>query len=79
MYIKPGGPLDNGCIESFVERFEDGLLKGEWFENVYRANVLVEGYRLGYNHKRSHSSLYYMTSVAFIVECTGQCLLAIDK
>ena len=35
LYFKPGSPLDNDCIESIVERFEEGLLKSEWFENVY--------------------------------------------
>jgi len=65
LYIEPGSPWENAYSESFNSRFEDELLNGESFGNVKEAKVLVEEYRLDYNHHRPHSSLDYITPAAF--------------
>lgn len=69
LYIAPGRPWENAYIESFNSRFEDELLKAESFGNLREAKVLVEEYRLRYNHQRPHSSLRYTTPAAFAAAC----------
>lgn len=69
LYIEPGSPWENAYSESFNSHFKDEFLNGESFGNVREAKVLVEGYRLDYNHHRPHSSLDYMTPAAFAARC----------
>lgn len=69
LYIEPGSPWENAYIESFISHFEDELLNSELFGNVKEAKVLVEEYRLDYNHHRPHSSLDYTTPAAFAATC----------
>jgi len=69
LYIEPGSPWENAYSESFNSRFKDEFLNGELFGNVREAKVLVEEYRLDYNHHRPHSSLGYMTPAAFAARC----------
>ena len=69
LYIEPGSPWENAYSESFNSHFKDEFLNGESFGNVREAKVLVEGYRLDYNHRRPHSSLDYMTPAAFAASC----------
>lgn len=68
LYIEPGSPWENGYSESFNSRFEDELLNRETFSSVTEAQVLVEQYRLAYNHDRPHSALGYRTPVEFATE-----------
>jgi len=72
LYIEPGSPWENAYSESFNSRFKDEFLNGELFGNVREAKVLVEGYRLDYNHHRPHSSLGYMTPAAFAARCIAE-------
>jgi transposase InsO family protein len=65
LYIEPGSPWENAYVESFNGKLEDELLDREQFETLKEAKVLVEDYRLGYNHRRPHSSLNYLTPAAF--------------
>jgi transposase InsO family protein len=65
LYIEPGSPWQNAYVESFNGKLEDELLNRERFETLKEAKVLVEDYRLGYNHRRPHSSLNYQTPAAF--------------
>ena len=65
LYIEPGSPWENAYVESFNGRLEDELLDREEFATVKEAKVLVEDHRLGYNHRRPHSALGYMTPAAF--------------
>jgi transposase InsO family protein len=67
--IEPGSPWENGYAESFQGRFRDELLDRELFYSVKEAKVLVENWRLEYNHHRPHSSLDYMTPAAFAAAC----------
>lgn len=69
LYIEPGSPWENAYIESFNSRFRDELLNRELFGNDKEAKVLVEQYRLDYNHHRPHSSLGYLTPAAFAATC----------
>ena len=65
LYIEPGSPWENAYCESFNGKLEDELLNREQFETLKEAKVLVEDWRLDYNHHRPHSSLKYMTPAAF--------------
>jgi putative transposase len=59
LYIEPGSPWENGYIESFHGKLRDELLDREVFDTLLEAQVLIEGWRKEYNHKRPHSSLHY--------------------
>jgi transposase InsO family protein len=69
LYIEPGSPWENGYIESFHSRLRDELLNRELFYSVKEAKVLVEDWRMDYNHHRPHSSLGYMTPAGFAATC----------
>ncbi len=59
MYIVPGSPWENGYNESFNGKMRDELLNREVFDTIVEAKVLVERWRVEYNHIRPHSSLGY--------------------
>jgi transposase InsO family protein len=59
LFITPGSPWENGYCESFNARFRDELLNGEIFYTLLEAQVVIEKWRLHYNHLRPHSSLGY--------------------
>jgi len=59
LYIEPGSPWENGYNESFNGSLRDELLDGEIFYTLEEARVVIEWYRLEYNHVRPHSSLDY--------------------
>jgi transposase InsO family protein len=69
LYIEPGSPWENAYSESFNSRLEDELLAREIFTSLAEAKVLVEQYRLEYNHRRPHSSLGYRTPAEFAATC----------
>jgi len=81
LYIEPGSPWENGYSESFNGHFEDEFLNGELFGNLKEAKVLVEQWRLDYNHHRPHSSLDYMTPAAFAAKCipSGSAMLRLTE
>ena len=68
LYIEPGSPWENGYIESFIARLRDELLKGESFDSVWEAKVLVERWRRHYNEVRPHSALGYRPPAPAAVE-----------
>jgi transposase InsO family protein len=70
LYIEPGAPWENAYGESFNSRLRDELLDRELFTSLLEAKVLVEDYRLQYNHRRPHSSLGYQTPAAFAARCS---------
>ena len=59
VYIEPRNPWENGYIESFNGKMRDELLNREVIDTIVEAKVLVERWRLDYNHIRPHSSLGY--------------------
>jgi putative transposase len=64
-YIAPGGPWENGHVESFNARLRDELLDGEIFHSLRgRAaqridQVVIESWRRHDNQVRPHASLGY--------------------
>ncbi len=58
-YIAPGGPWENGYIESFNARLRDELLDGEVFYSLREAEIVIESWRRHYNTVRPHGSLGY--------------------
>lgn len=59
LFIEPGSPWENGYIESFNGKLRDECLNLERFDTLLEAQVLIERWRLEYNHLRPHSSLAY--------------------
>jgi len=59
LFIEPGSPWENGYCESFNGKLRDELLRGEIFDTLLEAKVLVERWRRHYNQVRPHSSLGY--------------------
>jgi putative transposase len=65
LYIDPGSPWQNAYSETFISRFRDELLQREVFADLLEAKVLIEDYRLHYNHHRPHGALGYRTPAEF--------------
>jgi putative transposase len=63
--IDPGKPWQNGTNESFNGTFRDQHLSLQWFRNRPEARVSIEQWRRHYNEVRPHSSLGYLTPLAF--------------
>ena len=63
--IDPGKPWQNGSDESFNGKFRDECLSMEWFRTRAEAKVIIEIWRQHYNADRPHSSLRYLTPLAF--------------
>lgn len=59
LFIEPGSPWENGYCESFNGKLRDELLRGEIFDTLLEAKVLVERWRKHYNQVRPHSALGY--------------------
>jgi len=64
-YIDPGSPWQNAYVESFGGRLRDELLAVELFSCLAEARVLIEDWRIDYNHHRPHSALGMMAPAAF--------------
>ena len=54
-------------VESFGGCVREELLSVELFSCLAEAQVLIEDWRQGYNHRRPHSGLGMMTPAAFAV------------
>jgi len=63
---RAGSPWENAYLESFNGNLEGELLGGEIFHTLLEARVLIEEYRVSYNHERPHSSLRYRTPAEFL-------------
>ena len=68
-FITPGKPTENGYIESFTKsfdgKFRDECLNLNWFLDLADSRVMIEDWRTDYNRDRPHSSLGYLTPLAF--------------
>ena len=71
LYIEPGSPWENAYLESFNGKLEDELLGRELFTSLTEAKVLIEQYRLQYNHERPHSALGYRTPAEYAASCAA--------
>jgi putative transposase len=69
LFIAPGSPWENAYLESFNGKLEDELLGGEIFHTLLESRVLIEDFRVRYNHERPHSSLDYRTPAEFAATC----------
>jgi len=64
-FIQPGKPTQNAFIESLNGKFRNECLNQHWFRSIEEARCRIDQWREHYNHVRPHSSLNYMTPVAF--------------
>jgi transposase InsO family protein len=69
LYIDPGSPWQNGIVESFNGRLRDELLSSEIFAALAEARLLVDRWRLHYNHRRIQRALGTVTPAAFAAMC----------
>ncbi len=65
LFINPGGPWENGYIESFFDKLRDECLNREVFRNGKETQIIVEAWKQEYNKHRPHSSLKYLTPAEF--------------
>ena len=63
--VAPGGPWENGFIESFHSRFRDEFLERHDFESAADATAKAQGFRREINTIRPHSGLDYQTPKDF--------------
>jgi putative transposase len=64
-HIQPGKPTQNAFIESFNGTFRDDCLNQHWFSSLAEARLLIEHWRIEYNHLRPHSSIGRIPPDAF--------------
>ena len=64
-YIEPGSPWENPFVESFGSRLRDELLSVEQFDFLLEAQVLIGDWKHEYNTYRPHSSLGWVSPVAY--------------
>ena len=57
LFIQPGGPWENGYIESFNGKLRYELLDVEIFDTLLEAQVLTRRWKRQYNTIRPHSAL----------------------
>lgn len=69
LYIEPGAPWQNAFGESFNGKLRDECLNLELFTSLAEARVVLEDFRLEYNHRRPHSSLGYQPPAVFAASC----------
>lgn len=71
-YIEPGKPQQNGFTESLNGKIRDEFLNEHWFSNLAEAQKLAAEWLHDYNHVRPHSSLNYLTPMAFLEQARKQ-------
>ena len=65
-FIRPGKPVENAYIESFIGRLRDKCLNENWFASLKEAKGIIETWRKDYNEVRPHSSLDYLSPMEFV-------------
>jgi putative transposase len=53
-------------VESFNGRLRDELLDRELFLSLPEARVVLDQWRMDYNHRRPHGGLKWLTPAAFV-------------
>ncbi len=64
-FIQTGKPTQNSFVESLNGRFRQECLNQHWFRSLEEAREIIDAWRYHYNHERPHSTLNYLTPVAF--------------
>ncbi|MBM4022888.1 MAG: transposase [Planctomycetes bacterium] len=59
--IQKASPWENGCVESFNGRPHDDLLDRKLFLSLPEARVVLDQWRMDYNHRRPHGGLKWLT------------------
>lgn len=72
IFIDPGSPWQNAWIESFNGRLRDELLNLWQFDSLLEAQVIIEDWRIDYNHTRPHSAHGDLTPVEFAQAWTNK-------
>jgi putative transposase len=67
-FSRPGKPMDNALVESFIGSFRDECLNVNWFLSLEDAKEKIEAWRVDYNEFRPHSSLGDKTPADFAKE-----------
>jgi len=70
IFIPPGQPWRNGCVESFHARGRDECLNINSFYSLLHAQVVIADWNKEYNTIRRHSSLGCKTPVEYAQDCT---------
>lgn len=64
-FTQPGKPTQNAFVESLNGKFRNECLNQHWFRSIEEARYEINQWRHHYNHVRPHSSLGYLSPVAF--------------
>ncbi len=64
-FIEKGSPQQNAFVERFNGTMRDELLRGEEFNNLLEARVVIQGWVAQYNQERPHRGLGMLTPLAF--------------
>ena len=75
-FIRPGKPIENAYVESFIVRLRDEYLNKNWFLSLKDARDIIESWRIGYNDGRAHSSLRGLSPRRYVVN-RGKTLVAV--
>jgi putative transposase len=62
---RPGRPIDNAKIESFIGRLREECLNAHWFLSLDDARRKIEAWRALHNEVRPHTALKWLTSSEF--------------
>ena len=65
-FIRPGKPVENAYVESFIGKLRDECLNENWFSSVREARDIIETWRRDYNEVRPHSSLDNLSPMEFM-------------
>ena len=71
LYLEPGSPWQNGYIESFHCRFREECLDREQLWRLSEARMVLEDWRIEYNHLRPYECLNLETPKAFAAKTQG--------
>ena len=66
LYIQKASPWENGYVESFNGKLRDELLDRELFLSLPEARVVLDQWKVDYNHRRPHGGLKWLTPAAYV-------------
>lgn len=71
-FSRPGKLTDNAFVESFNGRLRDECLNAHWFLLLADARAKIEAWRSGYNERRPHTSLGWLTPTEYAAATASQ-------